>query len=271
MAKLILTDVDLTILPKGQKVVPAKTLAALDAALAAGIHAGPASGRALPAIIPTFAGEERYVRTALATNGMQVYLDGELIHEEYLDHAGLVHVVDVARSLEGVGVICFEDGSIVHVACGELEDLAVAFPIYAKNPCFSDGIPEFPVVKSNIFVRGDMERTSEVMDIFKREVPELGFNLPLAGFLNITPVGYSKASGIDIMCDALGIGLDEVVVFGDGGNDIEMLEHVPNSVAVANATSEVSQVARYHIGSCDDEAVADAILALAAGEFPFSE
>ena len=41
------------------------------AALAAGIHVGPASGRALPAITPTFGGDERYVKTALATNGMR--------------------------------------------------------------------------------------------------------------------------------------------------------------------------------------------------------
>ena len=271
MIKLILTDVDQTILPKGDKVVPARTLAALDAALAAGIHVGPASGRALPGIIPTFGGEARYVQTALATNGMQVYLDGELIHEEHLDRDGLAHVVEVARTLEGVGVICFEDSSIVHIVCGELDDLAASFPAYAADPRFDDEVPAFPIVKSNIFVRGDMERTAEVLEVFKREVPELGFNLPLTGFLNVTPVGYSKASGIDIMCDALGIGLSEVVVFGDGGNDIEMLEHVPNSVAVENATPEVSRIARWHIGSCADEAVADAIFALAEGAFPFTE
>ena len=48
-----------------------------------------------------------------------------------------------------------------------------------------------------------------------------------------------------------------------------MLAHVPNSVAVANATPEAAAAARWHIGSCDDEAVADVLYALARGEWPF--
>ena len=86
-----------------------------------------------------------------------------------------------------------------------------------------------------------------------------------------TSLGYSKADGVRILCEALGIGTDEVVVFGDGGNDLEMLGAVENSVAVANATPEVLAAARWHIGSCADEAVADVMLALAAGEWPFEE
>lgn len=52
---------------------------------------------------------------------------------------------------------------------------------------------------------------------------------------------------------------DEVVVFGDSENDVEMLRSLPNSVAVANAAPEASRAARYHIGSCDEGAVVDAL------------
>ena len=59
------------------------------------------------------------------------------------------------------------------------------------------------------------------------------------------------------------------MVFGDAGNDLSMLSHVPDSVAVANATPEAAAAARWHIGACADDAVADAVLALARGEWPF--
>ena len=70
--------------------------------------------------------------------------------------------------------------------------------------------------------------------------------------------------------DALGINRDQVVVFGDAGNDVPMFTHVDWSVAVAGATDEASAAARFHIGRCEDDAVAVAIEALVAGEWPFT-
>ena len=72
-----------------------------------------------------------------------------------------------------------------------------------------------------------------------------------------------------MLVEALGITLDQVVVFGDNGNDVPMLSHVPNSVAVSNASPEAAAAAHWHVGACEDEAVGDAIAALAAGAWPF--
>lgn len=266
--KLILSDIDGTILPFGQRVVSERMRRAMHAALDAGIYIGPASGRGISHVVPSFAGDDALTATALGTNGMQVYLDGVMIHEEHLDHDALVHVAKVIAGRPGVGAIVFDGGTPLLVE-GTREDLAESFPVYAEQALDYEGIPDFPVVKMNVFNAGGIEITRELLDLLVREVPELDFNLPMPGFLNITPVGYSKASGIDILCEALGIGLDQVVTFGDGGNDIEMIEHVPNGVAVAGAVPEVVAVARWHIGRCEDGAVADVLEALAAGEWPF--
>lgn len=268
--KLILTDIDGTILPRGQARVSDRCLAAIHEALDAGLSVGPATGRALPAVMPTFGGDADCVRTCLAINGMQVYLDGRLIHEELLPREALVRVAELLRDVPHAGLICFKDGSEVHLVEGDVADLAVSFPSYATSPVYDDAVPDFPMVKANVFCARDDAATRELLGMLSAEVGELGFNMPMSGFLNITPPGYSKATGIDIMCEALGVGLDEVVVFGDAGNDLEMLSHVPNSVAVANATDEVKACARWHIGECADDAVAEAISALARGEFPFT-
>ena len=80
--KLVLSDIDGTLLPRGNAEVDRRVIEAFHALLDAGLAVGPASGRALPAILPAFAGDEACVATALATNGMQVYTAGKLVHEE---------------------------------------------------------------------------------------------------------------------------------------------------------------------------------------------
>ena len=267
---LILTDIDGTILPFWEDVVSVRTREAFHAALDAGMHIGPASGRALQWVGPAFAGDVRCTATALVTNGMEVYLEGELIHRETLSHEALEHVAQVLSTVPDTGLIVFRDADVFLVT-GERDMLAESFSAYARKPLSCKGVPEFDIVKANIFCPIERTATEQLLELMRREVPELGFNLPVDGFLNITPSGYSKASGIDILCERLGVGLDEVVVFGDANNDLEMIEHVPNSVAVANATDEIKAAARWHVGDCKDESVQDAIFALAAGEFPFTE
>lgn len=268
--RLILSDIDGTILPFGRRSVSERTHEAFYAALDAGLFIGPASGRALHSVAPAFDGDARCMETALASNGMEVYLGGELIHREFLPHDAVTHIAEVVKRVPGAGLFCFVNGR-THMISGDVSVLAESFAAYAADPVFCDRVPEVDLVKANIFCPDDLATTQALLEIMVSEVSELDFNLPCSGFLNVTPKGYSKASGIDILCEALGIGLDEVVVFGDANNDLEMIAHVPNSVAVENATDEIKAAARWHVGACEDEAVQDAMFALAAGEFPFTE
>ena len=106
--KLVLSDIDGTLLPRGNAEVDHCVVEAFHALLDAGLAVGPASGRALPAILPAFAGDQACVATALATNGMQVYAAGKLVHEEYLDHEGLVQLAAAVREVPRAGMICFK-------------------------------------------------------------------------------------------------------------------------------------------------------------------
>ncbi len=269
--KLVLSDIDGTILPYKQPMVSERMRSAMHAALDAGIRVGPASGRGISHVAPAFGGDQALVATALGTNGMQVHLDGRLIHEEHLPHEALEHVVEVIKGHQGIGAIIFDPDGIPLLVQGTREDLAESFPVYARQAVYYQGIPSYPVVKMNVFIAGGMEPTRAAYDLVANEVTELDFNIPMAGFLNLTPIGYSKATGVDILCDALGITLDQVITCGDSGNDLEMLEHVPNSVAVSNATDEAKAAARWIVGACEDDAIADVLEALASGQWPFKE
>ena len=265
--RLILTDIDGTILPYGERVVSEHMRGAMHDAIDAGIHIGPASGRGYSHIPNSFAGDTELTATCLAANGMQVYLDGKLIADHPLPYQGVEHVTELVRGIDDAGVLIFQRG-IPYIICGNLEDLAESFPTYAETARRLDSVPKRPIKKANVFVGGDMDRTQEVYQYLAERVDEVDLNVPMEGFLNLTPVGWNKASGIDVLAKALGIGLDQVAVFGDGGNDVEMLEHVPNSAAVADATPEAIAAATYTIGRCEDDAVADVIYQIMEGSWP---
>jgi hydroxymethylpyrimidine pyrophosphatase-like HAD family hydrolase len=126
-------------------------------------------------------------------------------------------------------------------------------------------VPAHDQVKANVFCGGGREHLVQVRDALRSEFPAFDFVLPsnVAPIVDIMPRGWNKGSGVRVLAQALGIGLDEVATFGDSENDLGMIEGFPNSVAVGNASEEVRRAAKWHIGRSEDDAVADALLQIA--------
>lgn len=267
--RLVLTDIDGTILPKGSREVSPRTVAAIHAALDADMLVGPASGRGYSWIPPFFGGDASCCATALATNGLQVYHEGRKVLERTLPRAALERLRGLVARTPGAGLLCF-DGATPLLVEGTVDDLSRAFPAYAETCERVGEIPPFDVVKANVFVGTTPDVAAGLVARARDEVPELDVDRALPCFSNVMPHGWNKGAAIVWLCERLGIGLDEVVVFGDADNDLTMFSVVPHSVAVAGATPEAAAAARWHVGRCEDDAVAGAIESLAAGEWPFS-
>ena len=268
--KLILSDIDGTLLPYDQTVASQACRAAFHAALDAGIRVGPASGRAKARVIPVFGGDEACCQTMLATNGMEIYLDGRLVHRSYLERETIVELAQAVHGVEGSGLVCF-DGPQALVIEGTVEDLAKSFAAYAPTARCVDEVPHKPIVKTNVFTPVDLETTQHMLERLREQVPQIDYSLPQPGFVNMTPRGWNKGAAVELLCREMSIDIDQVVVFGDAGNDVEMLSAVPNSVAVADASPDAKGAARWHIGAVEDDAVPAAIVALARGDWPFTE
>ena len=174
----------------------------------------------------------------------------------------------VLREVPGTGLIVFRGGT-PRLVQGSRDDLAVAFPRYARECLDGDGVPDAPIAKANIFVRGSMDETRRLVALLNDEVDGLDFDVPQPMFSNVMPSGWNKGAALAWLCDYLGVARDEAVVFGDAGNDVPIFEQAVHSVAVSGALPEAVSAARWHIGACEDDAVAQAIEALAAGEWPF--
>lgn len=63
-------------------------------------------------------------------------------------------------------------------------------------------------------------------------------------WIEMTAKGCSKYNAIKELIHYLGISNDEVIAFGDGRNDIDMIENCGFGVALANALPEVKKVAK---------------------------
>lgn len=72
----------------------------------------------------------------------------------------------------------------------------------------------------------------------------------------------SKASGIDAVVEYLGLTIDNVMAFGDGLNDIEMISHVGTGVAMGNAHPELKKVANYITEDIEHDGLLKGLLAL---------
>jgi HAD superfamily hydrolase (TIGR01484 family) len=66
----------------------------------------------------------------------------------------------------------------------------------------------------------------------------------------------SKAAALEFLCARLGITPQQVIAFGDTGNDEEMLEFAGMGVAMGNATADARAVATRIAPSNDDDGIA---------------
>lgn len=269
MPKLILSDIDDTIMPRGTYSVSERTRRAFHSALGAGNYVGVVSGRAFEQLLPFFDNDERCVATGITTNGLTVYVDGECVLKHTVSPELLARLMEAVDQLPNAGVMYFKGANPV-ILRGKAENLLSNFPAYAKTATYGP-LPEEPVVKCNAFIRGGFDEAQVLADFLSEAVPELDFDVPNPGYNNIMAKGVNKGSSVLWLADYLSISPEDIFVFGDADNDLTMMRAVKNSVAVANATPQAAATARWHIGECKDDAVAAVIEALVVGEFPFTE
>ena len=74
--------------------------------------------------------------------------------------------------------------------------------------------------------------------------------------VDLTPVGVSKASGLEHVCRRLGLTAADVLAVGDGRNDVEMLQWAGRGVAMGQAIEEVRAAADDVTAEVYDDGVA---------------
>ena len=74
-------------------------------------------------------------------------------------------------------------------------------------------------------------------------------------FTDVVPKGQSKVRGIEQICRQMAIKPENIMAFGDGGNDVEMLRFAHIGVAMGNASQSVKDNADWVCPSVDDDGI----------------
>lgn len=79
-------------------------------------------------------------------------------------------------------------------------------------------------------------------------------------YFEFTSKGVDKAKALDSVLPSLGIGREELIAFGDGLNDLSMLQYAGIGVAMANAVPQLKDAADEVTLSHDADGIAAALL-----------
>jgi Cof subfamily protein (haloacid dehalogenase superfamily) len=107
---------------------------------------------------------------------------------------------------------------------------------------------------------GDPEALDELeAELKPRFDGRLYISKSLPYFLEVASPEVSKAGGLAFVAERLGFRPDETIAFGDGENDVDLLEWAGYGVAVANAHDEVLRRADLVCPPVEEEGVAQVI------------
>ena len=251
MIKAIFFDIDGTLVSFRTHEISPATLDVLHRLQSRGIKLFIASGRHL-LIMDNLSGFpfDGYV----CMNGSLIYDKGEVIYCKPLDRNDAAAVVDYAEQ-NRVPCVAFAEKEIV-MNCKNALTEQVFKMIRLPEPVPSPLAPykDKPVCQFTIFV----DRAAEdryLSPVLKHSVtarwhPE---------FTDIDPENISKAEGIARLVSRYGIRQDEVMAFGDGGNDVEMLDYAGIGVAMGNAMPDVQAHADYVTSTVDEDGIVAAV------------
>ncbi|MBD8868106.1 HAD family phosphatase [Nocardioides sp. MJB4] len=196
-------------------------------------------------------GAERDRLWVVASNGAVIfrYPPMEVVHEETFDARDAVAAVLehhpnalVAVEERGVGYRVSN-----HFPAGELSGEMILTEV--------DDLVSGPV--SRVIVR-DPEATA---DDFVELAGKLGLHgtdyvVGWTAWMDLAPVGVSKASGLEHVADRLGLTAADTLAIGDGRNDLEMLRWAGRGVAMGQAVPEVRDAADATTATVDEDGAA---------------
>ena len=118
-------------------------------------------------------------------------------------------------------------------------------------------VNKFSFLDSALTLEEIRAELGDTFDVIPATVPLLG---PNRGERSLR--GVHKAAGIQVVIDHLGMDRARTVAFGDGFNDLEMLEFAGVGVAMGGAHPDVLAHADHITGSPDEDGIRDGFSAL---------
>lgn len=243
MIKLVVSDVDGTLVPDGSPELDPEVFDVILKLREKGMQFVVASGRPWASVESTFEPVKKKI-FYVANNGAYVGCHGRCLYA-YAIEPELVHRIirKVRMHPELEIVYAGINGDYLETQNQELCDwLTNGYKFNVKRVENLLELTE-PCVKVSIYKpEGIEEATRDIYEEFQDEV-----KMACAGdmWMDCMEKGVNKGRAVRTIQESLGISREETMAFGDQLNDLEMLDQAYYSFAVANAREEVRKAARF--------------------------
>jgi Cof subfamily protein (haloacid dehalogenase superfamily) len=236
-----------------------RTRAAIAATRAAGIHVVLVTGRMFQSV-RRYALETGIDDPVVCYQGAVV---AEPVSGRWLRHVPipleLAREAIAALNEQGFGLNCYVDDEL-YVA--EVTDAAKRYADFQHIALHAVGDlldwlerpPTKLVVIDDPHVLDDLKQ--RMLDRF---AGRLYISKSLPYFLEFASPDVTKAAGLEFLAEHLGFTRERTVAFGDGENDIELVDWAAYGVAVDNADDRVKEIADFVCPSVDEEGVAQVL------------
>lgn len=193
----------------------------------------------------------------IASCGTHIDFHKETVFEVLLTEKQVAHLLAVAKAHQMPLVL--EGPKYIYVNDGEFAD--DPYVIYLREELGEDvlEIPENPAEISINKFSAEIENFD--LERFKRELgPEFHMVVHTGDkVFEVIPQGYSKATGIQKVCELFDIAQEDTYAFGDSANDLEMLEYVAHGIAMGDGDLEAKNVADYITNGVDEDGIANGL------------
>ena len=272
--KLIALDLDGTLLTTDKRIT-ARTRAAIEECEKRGIEIVPATGRAMRAV-PAEILELPGVRYGIFTNGASVWdiREEKSIAAQYIDWQTALKAIEILERYPMLYDLYIEGRGICEAQFLERLD---EFGVPPENcriirssrqpvPNLIAYLKEFhpPVQKINLIFREKAVKAEVRRELSQIDALSVTSSLPWN--LEVNAQGATKGGGLERLRAHLNISREETMAFGDGENDLPMLQAAGLGIAMENGADFLKKQADIITLTNDRDGVAAAIEQYALGE-----
>ena len=269
MIRLIATDMDGTLLDGNHQISP-ENIAAIRAAQQQGIKFVIATGRIM-ADVQAFIESYGLAPYYLTMNGAELHApDHQLLHSAYIDHQRSQKIYEIIAQFQHFNLEIYTDqghfsaNSRLKTYRGLLDRMREVRPgtNFLKNFLWSLKNPHFKKLQYikdfDEFWQSDINiakfitfsrapgRLAALAERLENEVPNLAISASFRTNIEINDAAATKGNTLKVLTKSLGIAEEEVLVLGDGTNDLSMFEAFPsNATAMENGVAKLKEAAAH--------------------------
>ncbi|MBQ0139719.1 MAG: Cof-type HAD-IIB family hydrolase [Kurthia sp.] len=251
--KLLFFDIDGT-LYNSQKKLPESARTAIEEARKRGHEIAIATGRS-PFFLKAIS-DELNIDSYVSFNGQFVVYKGQVISKRPIPQKSLQKLADMAES-DNLPIVFLDEHRMTSTTEYHDEVKISMDSLYYPMPEFEE-----QHYKQHDIYQALLYSTIEQKKKYVESFPELAFIRWHEFSDDVINHDVSKAYGIEQFIKHTEFTIEDTIVFGDGLNDIEMLQLVAEkgiSVAMGNAVEEAKAVASFVTDHVDEDGLAKAM------------